>query len=98
MLSELVEELCLTLDIKYNVKIKTKHYKRKIATVSLKDKIIYINKSLVNKLSKEELKFIIAHELLHLKYGKYHIFDNELKKLFPNMDKILENICSKIAK
>ncbi|GAB6064945.1 M56 family metallopeptidase [Aquifex pyrophilus] len=77
------------LGIKENVKVRLKPFKRKIASVSLRKNTIYLNSEVIQRLTDKELEYIIAHELLHLKYGVFHTkeFENELKKLF---DKNLE--------
>ncbi len=82
------------LGIEERVRIRLKPFKRKIASVSLRKRIIYLNSEIIDKLTAEELEYIIAHELLHLKYGIFHIkeFEEELKRFFDeNMElKILK--------
>ncbi|AAB99223.1 TPA: M48 family metallopeptidase [Methanocaldococcus jannaschii] len=97
ILSNTINELNLN-DKKANIKIKIKPLKRKIASISLTNKTIYINKNILPYLSDEEIRFILAHELLHLKYGKYHIneFEEELLFLFPNKEAILINLINKL--
>jgi predicted metal-dependent hydrolase len=92
-----INELNLN-DKKANIKIKIKPLKRKIASISLTNKTIYINKNILPYLSDEEIRFILAHELLHLKYGKYHIneFEEELLFLFPNKETLLMNLINKL--
>jgi predicted metal-dependent hydrolase len=92
-----INELNLN-DKKANIKIKIKPLKRKIASISLTNKTIYINKNILPYLSDEEIRFILAHELLHLKYGKYHIneFEEELLFLFPNKETLLINLINKL--
>ncbi len=99
ILNNTIRELNLN-DKKADIKIKIKPFKRKIASISLTNKTIYINKNVLPYLTDEEIKFIFAHELLHLKYGKYHIneFENELLFLFPNKEEILINIIKKLLK
>ncbi len=97
-LNKLLEDVKKELNLNYNIKIRIKPQKRKIASISLTNKIIYINKNLLPHLNEEEIKFILAHELLHLKYGKYHTneFEQELSSLFPNKETLLMNIINKL--
>ncbi|WP_457613972.1 M56 family metallopeptidase [Methanocaldococcus sp.] len=97
ILNNTINELNLN-DKKADIKIKIKPLKRKIASISLINKTIYINKNILPYLSDEEIRFILAHELLHLKYGKYHIneFEEELLFLFPNKEAILMNLINKL--
>ncbi|WP_456420080.1 YgjP-like metallopeptidase domain-containing protein [Methanocaldococcus infernus] len=97
-LNKILKELMYHLDVKHDIKIKTKPYKRKIASISYTNKTIYINKNLINDLSEDELKYIIAHELLHLKFGRFHTlkFDDTLYKLFPNKKEIDKKLIRKI--
>ena len=97
ILDNIMNELNLT---DKNIRIKIKPLKRKIASISLKNKTIYINKNILPYLDNEEIKFILTHELLHLKYGKYHIneFEEELLFLFPNKEIILMNLINKLQK
>ncbi|WP_281033980.1 YgjP-like metallopeptidase domain-containing protein [Methanotorris igneus] len=78
--------------------MKTRPYKRKIASISYTTKTIYINKNLINDFNEDEIKYIIAHELLHLKFGKFHTlkFNNALYEPFPNKEEIDKRILNKI--
>jgi predicted metal-dependent hydrolase len=80
----LVQKLKTQLGITEKVKVRLKPYKGKVASISLTQKVIYLNSNLLDKLTPEELEYVIAHELLHLKYGIFHTeeFEKELKKLF----------------
>jgi len=81
---ELLKEVLKELNINRKVKIKVKPLKRKIASISPKKGTIYINKRCLKILTDEEIKFVIAHELLHLEHGKFHTekFERELIGLF----------------
>jgi len=80
----ILENIKFKVGIKESIKIKLKPSKKKIASISLAKRIIYLNSVVLDKLSKEELSYIIAHELLHLKHGPFHTkkFKDELSSLF----------------
>ncbi len=81
LLDEVKEEVGVTDDIKLRVV----PMKQKIASLSLKTKILRLNRNVVEKLSAEELKYIIHHELIHLKIGDVNhgsLFLDELKKAY----------------
>ena len=63
LLVRIAEELNLDRDFK----IKVKPFKRKLASISPKTWTIHLNTSCLDILTEVERKFIIAHELLHLK-------------------------------
>lgn len=71
-IKNMIENLRKELGIEEEVGIKMKPMKRKKATVSLLKKEIRINKNLLSDMSEQELREIIIHELLHLKYGIFH--------------------------
>jgi predicted metal-dependent hydrolase len=83
-LDKLLKEVSDKLNLKGEFRIKVKPFKRKIASISHKTGTIYINKTCLEVLTEEEIKFVIAHELLHLKHGKIHTlkFEQELRSLF----------------
>ncbi|MEO0170409.1 MAG: M56 family metallopeptidase [candidate division WOR-3 bacterium] len=83
-LRKLLEEVKEKLGLKDKVYLRVKPLKRSIAIISLKTKRITINKNILNIFTKDEIKYILAHELLHLKYGKTHTLemDRELENLF----------------
>jgi len=80
----ILRELKKRLNIEDEVKVELKRFKRKLASVSLTRKVIYLNRDIVPELGREELGYLIAHELLHLKYGIYHTseFEKELYQIF----------------
>jgi predicted metal-dependent hydrolase len=60
------------LGINDEVRVKIKKYKTKSAFINLKTKTIFINENLL-ELGEEVLKYLILHELIHLKLNsKYH--------------------------
>ena len=83
-LNQAVEELLKKISLNRKIKVKVKPMKRKIASVSHLKGIVYINSRCLEVLNREELLFVIAHELLHLKHGRFHTlaFEEELKSLF----------------
>jgi predicted metal-dependent hydrolase len=83
-LKSLLVEILGKLNLNKDFKIKVKPLKKKIASISPKTGTIYLNKTCLEVLTEEEIKFILAHELLHLKYGKFHTykFERELQNLF----------------
>jgi predicted metal-dependent hydrolase len=83
-LKKLLKEVSEKLNLKGEYKIKVKPFKRKIASISHKTGTVYINKTCLEILTEEEIKFVIAHELLHLKHGKFHTlkFEQDLRCLF----------------
>lgn len=82
-LEEIVRELKSKIGIEEDVGIKLKKFKLKLASVSLSKKVIYINAELIEKLDEKEIRYIIAHELLHIKHGVFHTtkFQQELTRL-----------------
>jgi len=81
LLNEVKEEIGL----KDSVKLKIVPMKQKIASLSLKTKILRLNRDVVGKLSDEELRYIILHELIHLKVGDVNhgsLFLDELKRTY----------------
>jgi len=82
-IEKLLKELKEELGIKEEVKVRLKRFKFKVASVSLSKRVIYLNSELVKKLTDEELRYLLAHELLHLKHGSFHTarFEKELLTL-----------------
>ncbi|RUM44097.1 MAG: M48 family peptidase [Desulfurobacterium sp.] len=86
----ILEELKERTGVEGVVKVKFKPFKKKIASVSLTNRVIYLNSRVVSKLTRKELEFLIAHELLHLKHGLFHSeeFEKELKNLFESKEEL----------
>jgi len=76
------------LKINEEIKLSIKPMKKKVASISLINKNLLINKNFLENATSEEIKYVIFHELLHLKYGIFHTqkFKSELKKYFPEID------------
>jgi len=64
-LKNILEELKEELDISEDIKVITKNYKQKLASVSLDKKLIRINKKILD--DEKLLRKILFHELLHIK-------------------------------
>ena len=79
-----MEELKRELDVSDHVYIRLLPQKRSLANISLKTKILRLNRDFVGMLSRDELRFVLAHELLHIKYGNVHSLKmrHELLNLF----------------
>ncbi len=73
VLRTLLDELISLVNINHPVYIRRIAFKRQIASVSFRNNFIRLNKHLANKLDPELLKYILLHELIHLKLGHpYH--------------------------
>lgn len=72
------------LKIEEDVSLVIKPMKRKIASISLTNKNLSIDKYFLENASVEEVRYVIFHELLHLKHGVFHTykFKTELKEHF----------------
>ena len=68
-----------------NIYIRQKPFKYQIASVSFRNNIIRINKKVVQSVPKYLIKYIITHELVHLKLK--HPYHN--KKFYSEMAKAL---------
>ncbi len=76
------EQLKEGIGIEEKVSLRFVPFKRKKASVSLRKKEVRLNSALLKVLCPEEVRIILAHELLHLKYGVYHSreFEEALKR------------------
>jgi len=89
-----------TINLNESVKIKIVPMKQKIASISLRTKILRLNKNIIEKLNDEELRYIITHELIHLKVKDINhgsLFWKELEKVF-SLDDIVNLEISMIKK
>ena len=84
VLKQIITEAKKELSIEEEIKLSVKPMQKKIASISLNKKVLSVNKEMLKILSHEEIRFVIYHELLHLKHGKYHTvsFKKELSKYF----------------
>ena len=86
VLRTILDELISLVNISHPVYIRRINFKRQIASVSFKNNFIRLNKHLADKLNPELLKYILLHELIHLKLGHpYHdkTFYQELNRYLP---------------
>jgi len=98
--NEILEEYKRSLGINHDVKIKLRRYKTKSAFVNLKTMTIFINELLLD-LGEEVIRYLVLHELIHLKLNsKYH--DSEFNKILysyippEKVGKLRELITSKL--
>lgn len=72
-INNILNDLKQDLGIKEKIKLEIKPMKIKAASISLNKNIIKINKSLLPQLDPQCVKYLILHELLHLKLkNTYH--------------------------
>ncbi len=84
-LKGLLKELMQKMGIKENVRLKIVPMKQKIASLSFNTKTLRLNQKAVEILEDEELKYILSHELIHLKIRDINhgpLFMEELKKYY----------------
>jgi len=75
-LKEILNEIKQDLEISEKIKIELKPMKTKAASISLKRSVIRINNSILPRLDKDCIKYLILHELVHYKLkSKYHNSD-----------------------
>ena len=98
--NEILEEYKRSLGINQDVKIKLRRYKSKSAFVNLKTRTVFINELLLD-LGEEVIRYLVLHELIHLKLNsKYH--DSEFNKILyshippEKVSKLRELITSKL--
>mgnify|MGYP000026369544 CR=1 FL=1 len=71
-----LEELKAILGITDKVKLELRPLKTKAASISIKKRVIRLNKYVVSRLDEVSLRYLILHELVHLKLGTiYHTKD-----------------------
>jgi len=85
-LKRLLEEAKSITGVDGNVRILLYPMKHKLASISLKTRTIRLNKHIALKLSEETLRYVIVHELIHLKLKTVShslAFHKELEKIYP---------------
>ena len=81
----LLREVKDEVGIREDVKLRIIPMKHKIASLSLEKKVLRLNKNVIEKLSDEEIKYILLHELVHLKVKDVNhgsLFFGEFRKHF----------------
>jgi len=82
LVEEILKKYKEALGINDEVRVKIKKYKTRSAFINLKTKTIFINENLL-ELGEEVLRYLILHELIHLKLNsKCH--DGEFNRTLYN--------------
>jgi len=71
-LKSIMRELKTTLNLEDDIKLELRPMKTKAASTSLKRKIIRLNKNLIPNISHEAIRYLILHELIHIKLNTIH--------------------------
>ncbi len=71
-ITRMLEELKTMLGIKEKVKLELRPLKTKAASVSLKRNVIRLSKGVVSGLDEKPVRYLILHELVHLKLRSIH--------------------------
>ncbi len=82
---EILYELVREMGINETVKLRVVPMKQKVASLSFKTKVLRLNKKAVKVLSRNELRYIIVHELIHLKIKDTNhgsLFLREMEKYY----------------
>jgi len=98
-IKDLTTEVMKELGINEKINIELRPMKKKIASYSFTTKTLRINTIVVRKLNDDQLKYVITHELIHVKTGSvYHgkEFIKELNKVYSDSES--ENIELEIIK
>jgi len=81
ILHELIEEM----EISETIKIKIVPMQQKIASLSFKTRVLRLNRKAAEVLSNEEIRYILVHELIHLKIKDVNhgsLFLHEIEKYY----------------
>jgi len=71
-IKSILEELKTTLNLKDDIKLELRPMKTKAASTSLKRKTIRLNKNLIPNINHETIRYLILHELTHIKLNTIH--------------------------
>lgn len=71
-IAKMLEELKDMLDMKEKIRLELRPLKTKAASVSLKRNVIRLSKGVVSGLDEEPVRYLILHELVHLKLKSIH--------------------------
>lgn len=69
---EILEEFKAALGITDKVKLELRPLKTKAASISLRKRVIRLSKYVVSRLDEVSLRYLILHELVHLKLRTVH--------------------------
>jgi len=89
-IKKMVKKLQTQLGINENVHVMLIPLKSKAASISLRKKILRLNKRLIEKIDEETLQYLVLHELIHIKLNTIHHtkeFYNVLYKLMNEGEK-----------
>jgi len=85
-LLRILKEAKKMVGVNENVRIVLCPMKRKIASISLRTRIIRLNKNVIPKLSDEVIRYLLVHELIHFKIktlAHNSAFLEELERVYP---------------
>lgn len=102
MFEEYVEHIKKRMGCKSDIKVRIRPLKASIAKISFKDSVITLD-PVVRELGKDEVLYILAHEIAHLKSGTlYHTqsFWKEIEKIFPKemIEDVEKRIIERVGK
>ncbi|MEM2294120.1 MAG: YgjP-like metallopeptidase domain-containing protein [Nitrososphaerota archaeon] len=86
-INSMLNDLKQDLDIKEKIKVEVKPMKIKAASISLNKNTIRLNKNLLPQLEPQCIKYLILHELLHLKLKNIHHNNHFYEILYNKVDK-----------
>lgn len=78
----LLERAKQAVGVEDNVKLILYPMKYKVASISLKNKTIRLNKNLLELFSEDELYYILVHELIHIKHSTLNHGEEFYKALY----------------
>jgi predicted metal-dependent hydrolase len=82
---DILQELMKEMEISENIRLKIVPMKKKIASLSLATNVLRFNRNVVKFLNDEEIRYILIHELIHLKIRDVNhgsLFLRELSKYY----------------
>ncbi len=104
-IKKIVEKVSFQLGIKRQIYVRVVSFKNKLASVSFTSGILRINRDFVHLSNLSLLKYIIIHELVHIKLGHHYHNDEfyqEIKKYLnknvSGYDKKVYNLIIKLNK
>ncbi len=102
-IKSILEELKTALNLKDDIKLELRPMKTKAASTSLKRKTIRLNKNLIPNINHETIRYLILHELTHIKLNTIHHTKDFYNLLHSIIDKntakeLEEEILAKLIK